>query len=100
MFFPGDKYQLASLTNDYRNEGNVITDPDAIDYLSSLKRGDIIEWCEPTDQPVVLQDGTELRRKWVIPYEEGLLDAIEDFLESEHEVIVPEKTDEHSFNLA
>lgn len=87
MFFPGDKYQLASLTNDYRGEGNVITDTDAIDYLNSLKRGDVINWCEPTDQPVTLQDGTELRRKWVMPVESGLIDAVDAFVGAQDDVV-------------
>lgn len=95
MFFPGDKFQLASLTQDPRGGDNVITDPDAVAYLNSLKRGDNIgSWVAATENSVVLQDGTELKRKWAeITSEEALVDAIAEFTESmdavEEEVAAP-----------
>lgn len=87
QFFPGDKFQLASLTTDYRNEGNKITDTDAIMYLKSLKRGDAINWCEPTDQAVEFTsektgETITLKRKWVMPEESTLMNAIDAYVDS------------------
>jgi hypothetical protein len=93
QFFPGDKYQLASLTQDARGDGNVITDADAITYLQSLKRGDVVEWCEPTDQPVEFtgKEGNTitLKRKWVMPQEDALLVAVDAYIDSITEDAAP-----------
>ena len=94
LFFPGDKFQLASLTTDYRNEGNKITDTDAINYLMSLKRGDSFDWCEPTDQAVEFVsektgDTITLKRKWVMPDEDKLVVAVDAYVDSINEDAKP-----------
>ena len=80
--FPGKKFYLATLTQDASGNGNVITDPDAVDYLRNLQAGDHLNWVKQTDAVVV--DRTtreELSLHYAaVTSEEALIDAVEAFV--------------------